>query len=70
MPIVFRVAFKPTASIFKPQKTANVKTMKEEELVITGRHDPCIAIRAAPVVECVAAICIADLVLDEQEGRT
>ena len=69
MPIVFRVAFKPTSSIFKPQKTANVKTMKEEEIVISGRHDPCIAIRAVPVVECVAAICAADLVLGEQEGR-
>jgi len=69
MPIVFRVAFKPTSSIFKPQATANVKTMKEENLVISGRHDPCIAIRAVPVVECVAAICVADLALADNEGK-
>lgn len=69
MPIVFRVAFKPTSSIQKPQATANVKTMKEEKLVIAGRHDPCIAIRAVPVVECVAAICIADAVLADGEGN-
>ena len=69
MPIVFRVAFKPTSSIYKPQKTANVKTMKEEKLVISGRHDPCIAIRAVPVVECVAAMCIADLVFAGNAGK-
>lgn len=69
MPVVFRVAFKPTSSIFKPQATANLKTMKEEKLVIAGRHDPCIAIRAVPVVECVAAICAADLMLAESEGK-
>ncbi|MFA6489093.1 MAG: chorismate synthase [Candidatus Micrarchaeia archaeon] len=69
MPVVFRVAFKPTSSIFKPQATANLKTMKEEKLVIAGRHDPCIAIRAVPVVECVAAVCAADLMLAEGEAK-
>ena len=68
MPIVFRVAFKPTSSIFRVQKSVNMKDMREEELKIAGRHDPCIAIRAVPVVECLAAVCIADLLLPEKKG--
>ncbi len=66
MPIIFRVAFKPTSSIFKPQKSVNLRTMKEEALRITGRHDPCIAIRAVPVVENVAAIAMADIMLQAE----
>ena len=69
MPIVFRVAFKPTASIFKAQKTVDVKSMKEAELRIEGRHDPCIAIRAVPVVENVAAFCAADIILCNEGNR-
>jgi chorismate synthase len=65
MPIAFRVAFKPTSSISKPQKSVNLEGMGEEELRITGRHDPCIAIRAVPVVECIAAVAMADIVLGE-----
>lgn len=68
MPVVFRVAFKPTSSIFKAQKTVNVKAMQEAELRIAGRHDPCIAIRAVPVVECIAAVCMADIALGEKTG--
>lgn len=67
MPIVFRVAFKPTSSIFKPQKSVNLKSMKDEELRISGRHDPCIAIRAVPVVENVAEIVMADILLSEED---
>jgi chorismate synthase len=66
MPIVFRAAFKPTSSIFKPQKSVNLKSMMEEELRIVGRHDPCIAIRAVPVVENVAAIVMADIILQDE----
>ena len=51
MPIIFRVAFKPTPSISKPQKSVDFKTMSEEELIIKGRHDPCIVPRAVPCVE-------------------
>lgn len=51
MPIIFRVAFKPTPSISRPQKSIDFKTMTEEELVIKGRHDPCIVPRAVPCVE-------------------
>lgn len=67
MPIVFRVAFKPTPSISKPQQSVNLKTMKKETLEIKGRHDPCIVPRAVPVIEAVTAFCILDIM--ESEGR-
>ena len=63
MPVIFRVAFKPTPSIAKPQKTVNVNTMQEEMLEIKGRHDPCVALRAVPVVEAAAAIAFLDMLL-------
>jgi chorismate synthase (EC 4.2.3.5) len=58
--IVVRIAFKPPASISKPQRTLNLSTMREEEVVVTGRHDPVIGPRAVPVVESVVAIVLAD----------
>ncbi len=61
MPLVFRVAIKPTASIARGQRSLNVKTGKQTELKIEGRHDPCIAPRAVPVVEASAALVLADL---------
>ena len=64
MPIVFRVAIKPTASIFKPQKTVNIRTMTNETLQIHGRHDTCIALRAVEVIKCAAALVTADLFLE------
>ncbi len=63
MPIVFRVAVKPTASISIPQTSVNLKTLKTEELTIHGRHDPCIVPRAVPAVEAVTAITVLDLIL-------
>lgn len=63
MPIVFRVAVKPTPSIAKLQKSVNLKTREEVELEIRGRHDPCIVPRAVPVVEAAAAIALYDLIL-------
>ena len=62
-PIVFRVAFKPTSSIRKPQVTYDFTTGTMDELVIPGRHDVCFALRTPVVVEAMAAIVIADLVL-------
>ncbi len=56
MPIVFNVVVKPTASIGKPQNTVNLKTMQNDTLTVTGRHDPCIVPRAVPVVEAMAAL--------------
>lgn len=62
MPIYFTVQFKPTASVFQPQTTLNMQTLQQEELQITGRHDPCIAVRAVPAVECAAAISILNII--------
>jgi len=61
MPVIFRVAIKPTASILKKQNTINIDEKRNEELNIQGRHDPCIVQRAVPVIESVAAIGILEL---------
>lgn len=63
MPIVFRVAVKPTPSIAKEQQSINLETMREEMLRVEGRHDPCIVPRAVPVIEAAAAIAIADFMI-------
>jgi len=60
MPLVFRVAFKPAASIARPQRTVNLKDMSETQLIVTGRHDPCVVPRAPPVVDSIAAIVVLD----------
>jgi chorismate synthase len=59
-PIVFRVAFKPTSSIKKPMKTVDLRTMTRVEVVVRGRHDPCIGIRGVAVVEAMAALVLVD----------
>lgn len=61
MPILFRVAVKPTPSIAQSQRSVNLDTKAPEELVIHGRHDPCIVPRAVPVVEAVTAVTVLDL---------
>ena len=61
--IVARIAVKPTASIAQPQQTLNLECVKVEELVIKGRHDVCITLRAAVVAEAALAIALADLKL-------
>lgn len=63
MPIVFRAAFKPTPSIAKTQKSVNLQTMTQEDLSISGRHDPCIVPRAVPCIEAAAAIAVYDALL-------
>lgn len=67
MPLVFRLAFKPTPSIAQPQQSVNLETMQPATLEIKGRHDPCIVPRALPVVEALTAVCLLDLIL-EAEG--
>ena len=59
---------KPTPSIFVEQDTVDLNKKTDAKLTIKGRHDPCIALRAVPVVESAAAIAMADLILDS-EGR-
>lgn len=61
MPIVFRLAVKPTPSIAMEQQSVNLETMKTQTLQIRGRHDPCIVPRAVPVAEAAAAIVLFDL---------
>ena len=61
--IVVRAAVKPTASISRPQPTFNFENGQVEELIIKGRHDVCITLRAAVVVEAAIAIALADLKL-------
>ncbi|MGC8645217.1 MAG: chorismate synthase [Thermoplasmata archaeon] len=63
MTVVFRVAFKPTSSIPRVQRTVNVSKGEEATFIVKGRHDPCIALRAPPIVEAMAALTIADLMI-------
>jgi len=63
MPIVVRVAFKPTASIGKSQKSVNLETGKRIDLSVKGRHDSCIVPRAVPVVEAMMAVVLCDFAL-------
>ena len=65
MPVVLRVALKPTPSIAQPQQSVSLSRQEPAELSITGRHDPCVALRAVPVVEAVTAIVLLDLLLEE-----
>ena len=61
-PIVFRVAFKPTSSISRPQQTFNFQTGEMDTLAVKGRHDACFALRTPVIVEAMTAIALADLI--------
>ncbi|MFT5233249.1 MAG: chorismate synthase [Candidatus Krumholzibacteriia bacterium] len=61
-PVVFRVAFKPPATIGKEQKTADFEG-NSQTLAAKGRHDPCVVPRAVPIVEAMAALVLADFAL-------
>ena len=60
MPVAFSVAFKPTPSISKCQRTINLERMADDTIEIKGRHDPCIVPRAVAVVEAMTAITVMD----------
>ncbi len=66
MPILLRAAFKPTPSIAKEQKSVDLKSMTETTLAVEGRHDPCVAIRAVPVVEAMTSLVLLDFLLTEK----
>ena len=67
-PIVVRMALKPTSSILTPVETIT-KDGQAAEIVTKGRHDPCVGIRAAPVLEAMVALVLADAML-LQRGHT
>jgi chorismate synthase len=60
MPIMIRVAIKPTPSIAKEQKTVNLSSMENAILSVKGRHDPCVVPKAVPAIEAAVAITLAD----------
>ena len=64
-PIYFRVAFKPTATIAREQKTVT-RSKSATKLAARGRHDPCVLPRAVPMVEAMCALVLADHVLRQQ----
>ncbi|MFA7079676.1 MAG: chorismate synthase, partial [Candidatus Bathyarchaeia archaeon] len=60
LPIVIRVAIKPTPSIAKEQKTVDLSKMQNTVITIKGRHDPCVVPKAVPAIEAVVAITLID----------
>ncbi|MDO4315198.1 MAG: chorismate synthase [Oscillospiraceae bacterium] len=68
MPVTLRAAIKPTPSISRPQRTVSLSAGEPAGLVVKGRHDPCIAHRAVPVVEAVTATVLLDLLLEGNHG--
>lgn len=68
MPIVLRIAVKPTPSIGKPQRTVSLSRRENTDLTIHGRHDPCVAHRAVPVAEAVTAAVLLDMLLEGNHG--
>jgi len=69
MPIIFRVAIKPTPSIALEQDSVSLSRLKDAKLSVKGRHDPCIVPRAAPCVEAAAAIAIFDMMRGTKNGH-
>lgn len=65
MPIVFRVCFKPVATVFQDQQTVT-KDLKKHTLKMYGRHDPCVVPRAVVIVEAMAAIVLVDALLKQK----
>ncbi len=69
-PLFFRVAFKPASSIKKPQQTVNFKGERVVfQIPESGKHDPCVAIRAVPVVEAMTACVLVDLLLMHRSSK-
>lgn len=66
MPILFTLKMKPTPSIAREQKTVDFKANENKNIKIIGRHDPCVVVRAVPVVESVTAIALLDMILESK----
>jgi chorismate synthase len=69
MDITARLAFKPTASIGLEQDSVDYKTFEQTKIIVGGRHDPCVALRAPVIVECYAALGILDLIMDFEKNK-
>lgn len=65
MPITFAVAFRPTPTISKKQRTIDLTAFKNAEISAVGRHDACIVPRAVPAVEAAAAITLLDALMEQ-----
>lgn len=65
MPITARLAFKPTPSIIKEQQSVSLSKKENTSLSITGRHDPCVVLRAVPICEAALAIGLFDMIMEE-----
>jgi len=66
MPIIARAAFRPTPSISREQQTVSLHDKSDTTLAVHGRHDPCVVIRAVPVVESAMALALAELWLERR----
>ena len=66
MPITLDVAFKPTSSIAREQDSVDLSAKKNVKVRVGGRHDPCIAVRAVPVVEAALALGLMDAIMAER----
>lgn len=64
MPVVFNVAIKPTPSIGKMQQTINMNTLENENILVQGRHDPCIVRRINIVIKAMCAFVVADALIN------
>ena len=64
MPLLARLAFKPTPSISREQDSVDLEAHKNEKLVVKGRHDPCVAVRAVPITEAALALGILDCIME------
>jgi len=64
MPLITRLAFKPTPSISREQDSVDLDKKENTKLVIKGRHDPCVVVRAVPIVEAALAIGLLDCIMD------
>ena len=67
MPVIFRAALKPTPSISRPQNTVDISTGESTVLEIHGRHDPCIVVRAVPVIEAAAALAVINILKEAEK---
>lgn len=69
MPLIVRMAVKPTPSIAKEQHSVSLSRMENTPLSVTGRHDPCIVPRAVPVMEAIVACVLYDMMLEYEGGK-